>query len=144
MLCATYLTLNGQTRTISGHIITEDYKSLPMATIYSIDTIEIAKADIDGNFKFDLPTGTKKLLVGYLGMEWTNIELKKGCSSIDIIMMYNVIYDFISLKRIHRKRLRRFKLLPEIHQKAYEKGIFSTPLPCYKMEFEEFKSRKSN
>jgi hypothetical protein len=136
------LNINGQTRTIHGQIVDEDLQYIPMVSICNIDTVEIAKANIEGQFKFDLPVGTKKLLLLFVGMEWTTIELKDGCDTIDVIMMNEWIYDFISLKSADRKRLKRFKKLPELHKLAYEKGIFSTLKPCYNQKFEAYSTRK--
>ncbi len=135
------LDINGQTRTIHGQIVDEDLQYIPMVSICNLDTVEIAKANIDGQFKFELPLGTKKLLLSFVGMEWTTIELKDGCDTIDVIMMNEWIYDFISLKSADRKRLKRFKKLPELHKLAYEKGIFTTLTPCYDRVFEEYNSK---
>ncbi len=136
------LNISGQTRTIHGQIVDEDLQNIPMVTIYSIDTVEITKADIDGQFRFDLPVETKRLLLAFVGMEWTTIELKDRCDTIDIIMMNEWIYDFISLKSADRKRLKRFKKLPELHKLAFEKGIFTTMQPCYNQTFVAYSPRK--
>jgi hypothetical protein len=44
-------------------------------------------------------------------------------------------YDFMSLKKVDRLRMKRFKLLPELHKKAFEEGIFKTDMACYTREF---------
>jgi len=138
------LNLHAQTRRIHGHIINEDLESIPMVTVYNSDTIEIAKANIYGQFTINLPIEAKELSFAFVGMEWTTIKLKDGCDTIDIVMMNEWIYDFISLKSADRKRLKRFKKLSELHQIAYDKNIFSTPFPCYDRVFERYKPKKQN
>jgi hypothetical protein len=137
------LNINGQTRTIYGQVVDEDLEFIPMVSIFNSDTVEIAKANVEGQFKLDLPLDTKELILAFVGMEWTKIELNDGCDIIDIIMMNEWIYDFISLKSADRKRLKRLKKIPKLHQIAYEKGIFTTLTPCYNRSFVKYSSRKN-
>ena len=44
-------------------------------------------------------------------------------------------YDFISLKKVDKLRMKRFKKLPEFHLTAYKKGIFTTEQACYEQPF---------
>jgi hypothetical protein len=52
--------------------------------------------------------------------------------------MYDVIYDFMSARKIDRLRRKRFEKLPVIHQQAYEKGFFKTKTPCYNQAFNSY------
>lgn len=49
-------------------------------------------------------------------------------------MMLSGTYDFITLKKVDRLRMKRFKKLPKLHKEAFEKGIFKTDKACYKQE----------
>ena len=63
----------------------------------------------------EVPANTRKLLVAAIGFEGIWVELDDLCNDLEIIIMLEVIYDFIPLKKINRKRFRRFKMLPELH-----------------------------
>ena len=74
-------------------------------------------------------------------MERINIKLKNDCDTLEIIMLYAGTYDFMSPKKIDRQRLESFNKLPELHLKAYDKGLFSKKAICYSNEFEPHKPR---
>jgi hypothetical protein len=131
------LTLNtfGQTRTITGKVISEDLQVLPQVKILNSDTALLATTDIDGKFKIEIPADTKNLLIGAVGYEWASINLTNNCNKLDIILMNNGHYDYISLKKVDRLRMKRFKKLSELHLTAYQKGMFVTDEPCYEQTF---------
>ena len=129
------LNLNGQTRIIFGRVISEDLEPLPMLGIQGSDTLILGQTDMDGRFKISIPQETDSLLFRYLGMEWTDIRLKKDCDTIEIIMLYSGTYDFMSSKKIDRIRKERFDELPKLHSDAVKEGLFSTNTICYEREF---------
>jgi hypothetical protein len=96
------LSLNGQNRIISGRVISEDLEPLPMLDINNSDTVLLGKTDLDGYFKISIPLEIDRLLLSYVGMEWTEIKLRKDCDSIEVVIMYDAIYDFITLKKADR------------------------------------------
>jgi hypothetical protein len=49
--------------------------------------------------------------------------------------MLSSTYDFMTLKKVDRLRMKRFNKLPELHKEAFEKGIFKTENACYTQEF---------
>ena len=75
------------------------------------------------------------MLFSFVGFESLNIELTLGCEKVDIIMISISTYDFITLKKADRLRMKRFKKLPKLHKEAFEKGIFKTDKACYSQEF---------
>jgi hypothetical protein len=83
-----------QTRTISGRIISEDLEELPVVSIHQIDTALIGKTDINGRFSIEIPSDTDSLILTFIGFEWTTIQLQADCDTLEVIMMYDVIYDF--------------------------------------------------
>ena len=101
------LNLSGQIRNIQGLIISEDFEELPKVRIQNIDTLLLGETDLNGHFKIEIPQKTDKLLLSFIGMEWTTIELTKDCDKIEIIMMYDAIYDFMTLRKVDRLRLKR-------------------------------------
>jgi hypothetical protein len=133
------LNLNGQTRIITGRVITEDLEILPGVRIQNSDTTLLGTTDIDGRFEIELPLGTDKLLISWIGMEWKSIQLPINCNHLDIILMYDAIYDFMSARKVDRLIMKRIKKLPELHLTAYEKGIFKTKEPCYGQDFNKRK-----
>jgi hypothetical protein len=85
------LNLNGQTRTIIGRVISEDLEPLPEVIIQNIDTVLLGKTNIDGRFKINIPKETERLIFDWIGLEWTDIKLKKDCDTTEVIitLIYN-------------------------------------------------------
>ena len=133
------LNLNGQTRTIVGRLISEDLEPLPMLDIRNSDSVLLGKTDMDGRFKIIIPQETDRLLFRYLGMEWTDIRLKKDCDTIEVVLMNEVIYDFMTSRKIDRIRKKRFDNLPSIHSAAVKNGLFESNNICYNRDFEAHK-----
>jgi hypothetical protein len=133
------LNLNGQTRTIIGRVISEDLESLPMLDIRDSNSLLLGKTDMDGRFKITIPQETDSLLFRYLGMEWTDIRLKKECDTVEVVMMYDVIYDFMTSRKIDKLRKNRFDNLPTLHSNAVKNGLFYHDMVCYDRAFEAYK-----
>lgn len=131
--------LSGQeTKTITGRIISEDFEPIPKAIIHNMDTITLGSTDVDGYFNIEVPVETKELLLGFVAMEWTSVKIRDNCQNLEIIMMADVIYDYISIKKINQKRYKRFKKLPKMHLQAFEQGIFKFCTPCISYIFKEY------
>jgi len=136
LICSSTGSIYSQNKTIEGKVVSEFFETLPGVSIMINDTVEVGKTDLDGSFKIVIPDSEKKILFKSLGLEPTTIEIVDKCSKIEIVMMLNCTYDFISLKRAERKRWKRYRRLPEIHEQAFEKGLFETKYACYNREFE--------
>ena len=136
------MSLNGQTRTIAGRVISEDLEPLPMVYIQNSDTLLIGKTDMDGRFIVSIPQETGRLLFGYLGMEWTEIKLKKDCDTVEVVMMYDGTYDFMTLRKVDRLRKKRFDNLPSLHSEAVKNGLFENNIICYERVFKEYNPPK--
>ncbi|WP_319503661.1 hypothetical protein [uncultured Draconibacterium sp.] len=135
------LNLNGQNRTIIGRVISEDLETLPGVHIENADNVLFGKTDMDGQFKISIPKETDSLLFRFVGMEWTDIRLKKDCDKVEVVIIYAGTYDFMSLKKIDKIRKKRFDKLPNIHSNALEKGLFTTKTICYEREFKPDKPK---
>ena len=137
----TFLTfrLYGQTRTIVGRVLSEDLETLPGVRIQVSDTLLVGETDIEGRFKIKISQDTDKLIFSFVGMERATIQINSACDIIEVVMMYDGTYDFMSFKKVDRLRLKRFKKLPELHLKSYQKGVFSKQTACFLREFESNK-----
>jgi hypothetical protein len=127
--------LFGQTRPISGRVISEHLETLPRVRIQNSDTILITETDMDGRFTADIELDTKALLISWIGMEWTTANLSDTCASIEVVMMIAANYDYKSHRKIDRDRRRRFNGLIDIHRKAFNDNLFKTNRPCFDQAF---------
>jgi hypothetical protein len=137
------LKLNGQNRIISGRVIAEDLEPLPMLDIKNSGTVIYGKTDMDGRFKISIPQEINRLLFSYVGMELTEIKLKKDCDTFEVVMMYAGTYDFMTLKKVDRLRKKRFDNLPNLHSDAVKNGLFENSNICYDRVFDEYNPPKS-
>ena len=127
--------LYAQNKTIKGRVISDEFDILPGVLIMIDDTVEVGKTDMNGFLQIEIPVSVKKILFRYIGLEATTIELMDKCDEVEVVMMLSSSYDFITLKKVDRLRMKRFKQLPEKHKEAFEKGIFKTDMACYTQEF---------
>jgi len=134
--------LFSQNKTIRGRVITEFFETAPGTLILINDTIEVGKTDINGFFQIELFISVKKISIWSLGQETATIELVKDCDEIEVVMMLSGMYDFISLKKADRLRMKRFRKLPKLHRNAFEKGLFKTDKACYIQEFKPYCNKK--
>ena len=133
-----FINIQGQVRTIQGKIVDEHLDDIPFAIIFTEDTVEVGKANLEGEYIVEIPRVTKKLIIAFVGFEWTTIEINDDCDTFNIIMMYSVHYDFVSTKKVNRLRQKRFNKLPRLHEEAFEKRLFNTPEPCYNQTFAKY------
>lgn len=125
----------GQTQTIIGKIIDNEFNPLFQASIFNADTVLLAKSDRNGNFSITIPADTKTLIVADVGMEWKSLDLLNDCNNLEIILQLASTYDFMSPAKVDRLRKKQFDKLHELHQFAFEKGVFKTDKPCYVDKF---------
>ena len=130
-----------QTREITGKIIDKDFNPVFFAKIFNVDTTLLTNVDNNGNFKLEIPFETKSLIIGSVSMEWQLINLKSNCDHLEIVLLANATYDFISAGKVDRLRKKQFKKLPGYFQNAFEKGVFKNDKPCYDRIFIPKKQR---
>ena len=128
--------LYSQYKTIKGRVIDNNLETLPYVSIVINDTAEVGRTDLNGFFQIDIPNSVKKILLRSVGLDPTTIELVDKCNEVEVVMMLSGTYDFITLKKVDRLRMKEFKKLPELHKKAFEKGIFETEFECFIRNFE--------
>ena len=133
------LTTFGQSRPIKGKVIGENLEVISQVTIQDSNTVLLGMTDIDGKFKIEIPVNITTLFIGRFGYEWALITLPTNCDHLDIILMARSSFDFITVRKVNRLRLERFKKLSDLHLTAYKKGIFLADKTCYKQTFTPIK-----
>mgnify|MGYP007077509136 FL=1 len=133
------MNLNGQNRIIYGRVISEDLEQIPLLHIENSDNVILGKTDMDGFFKISILEETDSLFFRYIGMEWTDVRLNQGCDTVEVVMMYAGTYDFMSFKKIDRRRKKRFNKLPIVHSEAVKNGLFHSNSICYDRDFQSTK-----
>jgi hypothetical protein len=129
------INVSRQSRVITGRVITEDLNLQPYVRIQNSDNVLLGTTDIDGKFNIAVPFETKTLIFNWIGMEWTFINLNDSCDHLEIIMMSDEIYDYMSIRKVDRLRAIRFNKLHDLHQSAFLNGIFKLEKPCYHQDF---------
>ncbi|MGY2134871.1 carboxypeptidase-like regulatory domain-containing protein [Hymenobacter sp. HD11105] len=130
-LCLPFVSA-GQARTITGKVVDEvDLKPIVDGTIWDRDNIRLGTTDQKGQFEIELPAGTNELVVGSIGMAMMSLKVSATCSTLEVILLRDVIYDFMSLRKINRQRQRIFLDLSNRHRQAYEQGVFTAEAPCF-------------
>lgn len=142
LMLTSFLFVKAQDLTLKGRIIAEDLEVLPEVKITNQKNELIGVTDIEGKFEISIPNEVLILNISLVGMEPTIIELSANCNFLEVVVMIETLYDFISLKKVDRLRMKRFKKLPEIHKEAFEKGLFKTDKACYKQEFIPYYKKK--
>lgn len=142
VLCVSICSLYSQNKTIKGRVIDDNLETLAYLPIVINDTVEVGKTDLNGFFQIEIPVSVKKLLFRDVGIELASIKLVDICDEVEVVMMLDYTYDFITLKKVDRLRMKRFMKLPELHKEAFEKGIFKTDKACYTQEFIPYYKKK--
>lgn len=131
--------LNGQTRSVYGKVISEDLEPLAGVQIRNSENELLGETDFDGQFKISISQKNDSLLFRYTGMEFTDIKLKEVCDNVEVIMMHDVIYDFMTPKKSDRLRKNRYNRLNEIYSEAINKQLFQNKDICYDRNFKAHK-----
>ena len=128
-----------QSRVYQGKVIFNlDFEPVIFADIFINDSIKIGRTGMDGCFQFETSLPIEKLTFRYVGMEEAELKLSENCNHIELIMIDDPHQCFITLRKINKQRRKKYKNLPKLHKKAYEKGIFQSPEACYIQEFHEY------
>ena len=121
----------GQTNTLTGKVIDDEFSPIYQASIFTADTVLLGKSDINGNFRLIIPSNTKSLIIAWVGMEWKFIDFSSECNNLEIILQPSSTYDFMSARKIDKLRKKDFDKLPALHQLAFKKGVFKASKPCF-------------
>lgn len=142
VFCGSVCSVYSQNKTIKGRVISNQFDVLIGVPIMINDTVEVGKTDINGFFQIEIPVFEKKVSFKFVGVDPATIELVDKCDNVEVVMMLSSTYDFKSLKKVDKLRMKKFKTLPELHKEAFEKGLFKTDKPCYTQEFISYCKKK--
>ena len=132
--------LYSQNIVIQGKVIADwGLEPLIGVNIIANDSINLGVTRKDGCFLFETSLPVNKLSFLYVGMETADLKISDNCNHIELIMIADATYDFMSFRKVNKIRRKIYKKLPRLHQEAYEKGIFQSPEVCYIQEFSEYK-----
>ncbi len=120
----------GQERIITIKVRDEDFTALPGVMVKS-NSKEIGMTDLNGNFQFKLTPEINYLEFVFLGLEAEKVMIKENCNNIELIMLNEATYCFVSLKAAERKIKRnRKRKIPKLYNEAYESGVFTNTQSC--------------
>lgn len=125
----------GQTRNLTGKIISYDFEPCIQTKIFNVDTVEIGKTDLTGSFNIAVPSDTKTIIIADVGMEWKRLDLTDTCNNLEVILLPSWTYDFKTPSKVERLRKKEFDKLPTLHKSAFLKGLFKSEKPCYVVNF---------
>lgn len=127
-------------RNLKGRIIDNNLDGIMGAQIFDKNNnIGFGQADHDGYFNIVIPNGINKLGFIQLGYEFANIVISDSCNYIEVILLPDIHYDFMSSRKIDKLREREFDKLQQLHLDAFRKGIFTNKTTCYSRKFEPVK-----
>lgn len=136
------LGLNGQSRIITGRVVSEDLEVLPEVNIQNSEKLLLAKTDLEGRFKINIQQETDKLIFSWISMELTEIKLHDKCDTVEVVMMYDGTYNFMTLRKVDRLRKKKFENFPSLHSDAVRNGLFKNNNICYERVFKAYKPAK--
>lgn len=114
-----------QNQVLNGKVIGQDLTPLPAIQIKDERGIIMGESDFDGHFQINLSTYTNKISFQGIGFQTEVITIPKDCSFFQLILLYDWIFDFVSLKKAKKKLLKaREKELPLLYYEANRKGVF--------------------
>ena len=87
--------------------------------------------DMNGGFEFKNSSNIKKIKFLFVMTQEEEIQISDTCNHVELILLEEWTYDFVSLKTADRKKRRdRKRILPKLYAEAYEKGIFKNNKSC--------------
>jgi hypothetical protein len=132
--------LAAQNRTISGKVIGSEFRTkrdktpyefwvIPGAKIFSKDSL-LGVTNEKGEFKIEISEKVNEISIGWFGMYPDKIHISGNCDYLEVLLLPDVIYDFVTLKKEERLRKKDRAILPLLYEKAFEQGIFGMKVPC--------------
>lgn len=130
----------GQGRILTGKAIGSEFRTTKDNTPYNFWDLNgakifwkdslIATADEKGRFRIELTKEIDSIRIGFIGMYPEKIRITDSCDSIEVILIPDVIYDFVTVRKEQRLRKRDRAILPDLYKEAFEQGIFGREEPC--------------
>lgn len=139
LFCSIVLSMTAFSQTqISGKVIDYfDLKPIPGVKIQTEDSLGNASTDVNGQFVLE-SAASGKLTFLFLGMEPMHVNYPAGCSNLEVVMIPDGTYDYMSAKKINKKRKNMFDQLPSKHRAASVAGTFTSDHPCLSYAFAKY------
>jgi hypothetical protein len=130
-----------QTRNVVFKIIDDQLMPVYMPFILETsDTIVKIAGSPDGEFVMELPVAFDTFTISSVGIEQKSIILPADCHRLELVVFESGTYDFMSPAKVDRLERRRFNTLPNLHERAFMKGVFLNKNPCHRERFISFKA----
>ena len=127
-------------KNVKGRIIDDNLEGIiGVQIIDKKNNIDFGQANSRGFFNIVIPNGINKLSFIQLGYEFADIEISDSCNYIEVILLPESHYDFMSSRKIDKLRKKEFDKLQQLHLTAFGKGIFTKETICYSRKFEPIK-----
>ena len=88
IILVSIISLNVYPQCIEGKITNPSGKPVPYATVYAVGISKGTTSNIEGNYKLDMPTGSHKITIRYLGYKTKELEVSciGSVQKLDIIL----------------------------------------------------------
>ena len=128
-LLFTFTKSYGQSKIVTGTILSEDLEPLSGAYIQTLDSAIIVRANEKGDFAIELPSEINELFAWFIAMESDTIVLDGRCH-VNLILLNDYIIEFSTVREAQKHFDKRKRNLSPIYKKAYELGLFRNEMPC--------------
>ena len=132
--------VTGQVRIVAGKVVGSEFRTRKTDAAYEFWNLAYAKifwqdavigtTDSLGRFRIELPDIVDVIKIGAIGMYPETIRISEKCDYLEIILLPDAIYDFVTLKKEEKLRKKDRSILPELYQKAFERGVLKQAIPC--------------
>ena len=107
-----------------------EFWELNGAIIFGNDSIRLGTANEKGEFELKISANIQTLRIGWIGMYPEEFVLSDECDYLEVILLPDVIYDFVTIKKEERLRKKDRKVLSKLYRKAFELGTFKQEDHC--------------
>jgi len=110
MLFLSYNFVYSQNRVISGMVVDDSPELYPIIGVSVIinDSINITETGVDGSFQFETSLPVYKLSFSLVNYERVDLMLLEKCNIVDVVMITDATYDFMSYRKINKERRKKY------------------------------------
>jgi len=127
MLFLSYNFVYSQNRVISGMVVDDSPELYPIIGVSVIinDSINITETGVDGSFQFETSLPVYKLSFSLVNYERVDLMLLEKCNIVDVVMITDATYDFMSYRKINKERRKNTRNFQSYIKKRMRKAYFS-------------------
>jgi hypothetical protein len=89
------------------------------------DSINITETGVDGSFQFETSLPVYKLSFSLVNYERVDLMLLEKCNIVDVVMITDATYDFMSYRKINKERRKNTRNFQSYIKKRMRKAYFS-------------------